>query len=61
MRTKCGNHSTQPNNFLAVCSSLGEVEKKAGLGLILVYTLPNVKKDKVEGELRVLVSMETKT
>lgn len=50
-----------PITFPAVCSSLREVEKKAGLGLILVWALPNIKKDKVRRELRVLASMETKT
>lgn len=50
-----------PITFPAVCSSLREVEKKAGLGLILVWALPNIKKDKVRREMRVLASMETKT
>lgn len=51
MRLSVASILHSPITFPAVCSSLGEVEKKAGLGLILVSALPNIKKDKVGGEL----------
>lgn len=42
-------------------SSLEEIEEETQLGLILVWALPNIKKEKSGRELRFLVNVETKT